>query len=193
MNCKKAEKLFSAYLENELNSKTRRQLEQHLEECGRCAYEWRVFQNTLRIVKDMPAIVPSSDFDRQLQLRLAVEDFDKVSLRQRLFEYLRSRPALALSSVLAILLMLSVALYFYISPSEISNNNEFMVRYVMPEISPDESIEQWSDFNPKAENQFSELYLPELKDLVQPSHKNFNTNYIMRTVSFTSDNANNPF
>jgi hypothetical protein len=77
-----------------------------------------------------------------------------------------------------------------------------MVRYVMPEISPKESIEQWSDFNPKAEDpplplqggeQRSEIYLPELKESVQSSHNTFSTNYVLRTVSFTSDNVNNPF
>ncbi|MBC8229481.1 zf-HC2 domain-containing protein [bacterium] len=193
MNCKKAEKKFSAYSENELDSKSRRRLEQHLDECERCAYEWRAFQNTLRIVKDMPAIVPSADFDRQLRIRLALEDLDKVSLRRRLFEYLRGRPAFAFSSVLVILLMLSVGLYFYIYPSKVSNNDEFMVRYVMPEISPREPMEQWSDFNSEAEEQLPKIYSSELKDLVRPSHKNVNTNYVLQTVSFTDDNVNSPF
>jgi hypothetical protein len=225
MNCKKAEKKFSAYVENELDSKTRRQFEQHLEECKNCAYEWQAFQKTLHIVKGMPTIAPSSDFDWELRLRLAIEDSDKISLRERLFEYLRSRPftkftlelregfkgrpAFAFSGVLAILIILSLGLYFYISPSKVSRilansatSNEFMVRYVMPEISPKESIEQWSDFNPKAEDpplplqggeQRSEIYLPELKESVQSSHNTFSTNYVLRTVSFTSDNVNNPF
>jgi len=224
MNCKKAEKFFSAYVENELDSKTRRQLEQHLEECESCAYELQAFQKTLPLVKSMPAIAPSSNFAWELRLRLAIEDSDKVSLRERLFEYLRSHPAFAFSGGLMILLILSLGLYFYISPSlplyslkhllaealpstratkaKISTSNEFMVRYVMPEISPKESIEQWSDFNPKAEDQplplqgeeqRSEKYLLELKEAVQPSHKMFNTTYVLRTVSFTSDNVNNPF
>ena len=68
-----------------------------------------------------------------------------------------------------------------------------MVRYVMPEISIKESIEQWGDFNPEAEEQRSAVYLPESKEPVQPSHKTFNTNYVLRTVTFTSDNVNNPF
>jgi hypothetical protein len=262
MNCKKAEKKFSAYVENELDSKTRRQLEQHLEECENCAYEWQAFQNTLRMVKDMPAIAPSSDFDWELRLRLAFEYPDKVSLRERLFECLGSRhftkftlelregfkgkPAFAFSGVLAILIILSLGLYFYISPSlplnslkhllvealtstratksKISTSNEFMVRYVMPEISPRESIEQWSDFNPEAEGpplplqggeQRAEIYLPELKESVQPSdttdfmdERGFiignprprssiksvvSVRYVLRTVSFNSDNVNNPF
>ena len=198
MNCKKAEKKFSAYSENELDSKSRRRLEQHLDECERCAYEWRAFQNTLRIVKDMPTIAPSADFDWQLRLRLALEDPDKVSLKRRLFEYLRGRPAFAFSSVLVVLLMLSVGLYFYIYPSKISNNNEFMVRYVMPEISPSEPMAQWSDFNSEAEEQLPEIYPSELKDLVRPSdtadfRSVVSSRYVLRTVSFTSDNVNNPF
>ena len=107
MNCKKAEKKFSAYVENELDSKTRQQFKQHLEECKNCAYEWQAFQKTLRIVKGMPAVAPSSDFDWELRLRLAVEDSDKVSSKERLFEYLRSRPAFVFSGVLAILIILS--------------------------------------------------------------------------------------
>ncbi|MBM3237948.1 hypothetical protein FJZ31_16790 [Candidatus Poribacteria bacterium] len=202
MNCQKAEKKFSAYVENELDAKTRRQLEQHLEECASCAYELQAFQKTLPLVKSMPAIAPSSNFAWELRLRLAIEDSHKVSLRKRFFEYLRSRPAVAFSGGLMILLILSLGLYFYISPSKISTSNEFMVRYVMPEISPKEAIEQWNDFNPKAQDppmplqggkQRSEKYLPELKEEVQPSHKTFKTNYVLRTVSFTFDNVNNPF
>ncbi|HIE25726.1 TPA: hypothetical protein EYP66_00385 [Candidatus Poribacteria bacterium] len=204
MNCKKAEKKFSEYLENELTLKARLQLERHLGECDNCAYEWLAFQRTLRIVKDIPVvIIPSSDFDWQLRLRIAIEDTDKVSLRRRLFGYLRSRSVFAFDGVLALLLMLSVGLYFYISIAKISTSNEFLVHYVMPEISSKEPIAQWRDFNPESEGQYSawftivnpsSQYLPEFKDdLTQPSHKSVNTNYILRTVSFTSDNVNKPF
>jgi hypothetical protein len=193
MNCKKAEKKFSGYLENELDFKTRQQLEKHLEQCKHCTYEWRAFQNTLRIVKDMPAITPSADFDWQLRLRLAVEHSNRVSFREQLFGYLKSNPVFAFSGVLAILVMLSVGLYFYLSPSGISTNNDLVLHYVMPEISLNESIEQWSDFNPEAEKQLSELDLPDLRDVAQPFHKTVNTNYVLRTVSLTSDNVNNHF
>lgn len=191
MNCKKAEKNFSAYLENGLNAKTKLQLEQHLEECESCAYEWLAFQRTLSIVKDMPAITPSSDFDWRLRLRLAIEDSDEVSLRRRLFGHLRSHPVFAFNGVLGFLLMLSIGMYFYISTSKISTSNEFLIRYVMPEISSKGTIEQWRDFNLEGEGQHASKYLPE--DLTQPSRKSFNTNYVLRTVSFTSDNVNKPF
>jgi hypothetical protein len=193
MNCKKAEQSFSAYLENELDSKTKMKLEQHLKECEPCAYEWRIFQNTLCIVKNMPVIEPSSNFDRKLQLRLISEDSHKISFNKRLFGSLRNNPAFALSGILAIVVMLFAGLYAYISsPSGVSNNNEFMVHYVMPEIHPKEQIEQWRDFNPEPKEQFSDISLPK-RDLVQTSHKNFNTNYILRTVTFTSDDVNKPF
>ena len=186
-------KKFSAYLENELDSNTKQQLEKHLSECEHCAYEWRVFQNTLSIVKNMPAIEPSADFDRQLRLRLAIEEAHKISLSERLFGGLRNHPVFALSGILAVVVMLSIGMYFYTNPPKFSNDNEFMVRYVMPEIYPKESTEQWRDFNLEQQEPYAEVYLPEMRNFEQPSHETLNTNYILRTVTFTSDSVNKPF
>lgn len=185
MNCKQTEKLFSAYLEDELDVEMVRRLEQHLEKCATCEREWQAFRRTINLVSEMPIIAPSINFGWKLHSRLVQES--SVSFWRRLRERLISRPVLVFEGIAA-LLILSMGLYFYLStPLRSPTDNEIIVRYIMPEISASESVDQWNDFHLIARESIPIQQMPELEN-VAPTSKmvNTNTNYVLETVSFTN-------
>ncbi len=212
MNCKQTEKLFSAYLEDELDVEMVRRLEQHLAKCATCEREWQAFRRTINLVSEMPTIAPSINFGWKLRSRLAQNS--PVSLWRWLRERLTSRPALVFEGIAA-LLILFMGLYFYLSsPLRPPTDNEIIVRYIMPEISASESIDQWNDFHPRERMEAhggeapprgprvaderaklpfiarESVPIQQMQELenVAPTSKmvNTNTNYVLETVSLTN-------
>lgn len=54
MNCSDATSLFSARVDNELESQIAFRLEDHLEQCSDCQREWTRFYSTIRIIRGLP-------------------------------------------------------------------------------------------------------------------------------------------
>jgi Putative zinc-finger len=54
MNCRSAESLFSALLEDELNQRERRALETHLLSCRRCSLSLRELRASFELYRDLP-------------------------------------------------------------------------------------------------------------------------------------------
>ncbi len=62
MNCRSAEPLFSALIEDELSQKERRELEAHLLGCRRCSAGVRELRATLALLHEAPAVETSPRF-----------------------------------------------------------------------------------------------------------------------------------
>jgi len=84
MNCRSAESLYSAFLEDELSQEERRSLEAHLMGCRRCALSVKELKVTLEVMSDLPAIETSPHFEEEI--------FDRIrsgeALRPTLIEWL---------------------------------------------------------------------------------------------------------
>ena len=118
MNCLQAEEHFSAHLEDTLDYQTLQGFEGHLAECEACRHEYVRFQESVKVVQQLPQIEPSPYFMSTLQQRLATEERDPSSLKaiaatgwQQLLDVLR-RPKWAFSGIMALILAAG-GTYFY--------------------------------------------------------------------------------
>ena len=72
MNCLQAEEHFSAHYEDALDYRTyARDFETHLAACEACQQEYARFQESVKVVQQLPQIEPSPDFMPTLLQRLA--------------------------------------------------------------------------------------------------------------------------
>jgi anti-sigma factor RsiW len=70
MNCRSAEALYSAFLEDELNQKERRSFESHLLSCRRCSLAIRELRATIEMVQDLPDVETSPHFEEDVLARI---------------------------------------------------------------------------------------------------------------------------
>ena len=110
MNCLQAEEHFSAHLEDTLDYQTLQGFEAHLAECEACQHEYARFQESVKVVQELPQIEPSPYFMSTLQQRLATEQREPSSVKEiaatswrQLLDSLR-RPKWAFSGIMALLL-----------------------------------------------------------------------------------------
>ena len=73
MNCDCYCELWSKYCEEEIDQKSREELEEHLRSCRVCAEGLAAFRKTLECLKDVPRIEVSPSFDARLARALAEE------------------------------------------------------------------------------------------------------------------------
>ena len=81
MNCRSAESLFSALIEDELSQKERRGLEAHLLGCRRCSAGVRELRATLALVRSVPAIETSPHFEDDVYARIRSGEALRPSVR----------------------------------------------------------------------------------------------------------------
>lgn len=101
MNCRSAESLYSAFIEDELSQKERRGLEAHLLGCRRCSQAVRELRGTIALTRSLPAVAASDHFEEDVLARIRSGE----ALRPSLLEWLaglmapvRLRPVLAASA-----------------------------------------------------------------------------------------------
>ncbi|HYR69343.1 MAG TPA: zf-HC2 domain-containing protein [Candidatus Dormibacteraeota bacterium] len=70
MNCRSAEPLLSAFLEDDLSQKERRSLEAHLLACRRCSLSVRELRATLELMQNVPYMETSPHFEEDLLARI---------------------------------------------------------------------------------------------------------------------------
>lgn len=112
MNCLKAEELFSAYIEDELDYQAVRTFEAHLNACGSCRREFTLFRESLDLLHQLPQIEPSTEFDAALKTRLADTQVESISFWKRILQPLHGQIRFALSGV-AVMLVMVAGFYFY--------------------------------------------------------------------------------
>lgn len=107
MNCRRYQKLFSAYLDGYLSVGKRLRLQDHLEECEHCAEEFARVREVVALTNRFPKIQPSPDFDRVLQARLS----DSKSATA--FSLLFGRRVIAVFGAICLLLIVLSSVYLY--------------------------------------------------------------------------------
>ncbi len=85
MNCRSAEPLLSAFLEDDLSQKERRSLEAHILACRRCSLAVRELRATLELVQTVPYYETSPHFEEDLLARIRSGE----ALRPTVVEWLR--------------------------------------------------------------------------------------------------------
>jgi hypothetical protein len=135
MNCGKHRKLYSAYLDGDLDSAKHRSFEEHLTECDRCAKDFAEFRKVVALAADLSPIQPSPDFDTFLRARLA--DSEGVSESGSLFGH---RVAIAFGTICLLLVaFLGVHIYNNVGDKEHQPEDERlqlpMGREVVPIVS----------------------------------------------------------
>ena len=66
MNCKNAQSLLSAYLDDELSGREMLDIREHLSECAACAEELQCIESVKRMLGGTPVPEPSDDFEERL-------------------------------------------------------------------------------------------------------------------------------
>jgi anti-sigma factor RsiW len=70
INCRAVWKLISSFIDGELDSELRRQLEEHLQKCSHCAALLQGTQNVIRLIADEQAFDLPSGFSERLRKNL---------------------------------------------------------------------------------------------------------------------------
>ena len=110
MNCRQAEEQFSAHFEDTLDYETLQGLEEHLATCEACQQEYARFQESVKVVQQLPQIEPSPYFIPTLLQRITEEQREISGVQgivttgwKQLLDVFR-RPVWAFSSILALIL-----------------------------------------------------------------------------------------
>jgi len=111
MICKKCRKLFSIYLDNDLNLTKRKAFEDHLAKCSACTSDLAKFKKVIASTSAIPAIQASVNFDISLKTNLeGIEIYSKKSP-------LRIRFAMSFG-VVCLLLIIAFSFYLYRASNE---------------------------------------------------------------------------
>lgn len=101
MNCRSAESLYSAFIEDELCQEERRDLEAHLLGCRRCSVAVRELRATIALTQSLPAAEVSAHFEEDVMSRIRSGEALRPSVLEwlsGLVEPIRLRPALVASA-----------------------------------------------------------------------------------------------
>ena len=123
MNCRSAESLFSAFLEDELNQKERRFLESHLLSCRSCTASMRELKASMDLCGALPIVETSPHFEEDLMARIRSGE----AMRPSIVEWLRglvtiehARPfALAGAGASAVLVVFTALRMFGPAPNPV--------------------------------------------------------------------------
>ena len=110
MNCLQAEEHFSAHYEDALDYQTLQGFEKHLAACEACQQEYARFQESVKVVQQLPQIEPSPYFMPTLLQRITEERREIGGVKgiattgwKQLLDMFR-RPVWAFSGILALIL-----------------------------------------------------------------------------------------
>ena len=186
MDCLKAEEQFSAYVEDEIDYRGIKRFESHLANCQHCRNEFALFQESVRLLQEMPPVQPSPEFDLALQVRLAETPIEPVPFWQGVLNAFRLRPAWTFGGVTALLVVLAG---FYLSQNvwerplleDISSTPTRELRY-----TPSVTITR-PEQPPLATPRFSQFWTIDASTGSSGSTppQRISQNYILQTVSYT--------
>ena len=67
MKCEDVQRLFSVYVDNQLDPKESKLVKEHLSDCRTCQEEWRGFKRAVQITRSLPEIEPPSDLFQRVK------------------------------------------------------------------------------------------------------------------------------
>jgi len=139
LQCPRAKRLFSPYLDGAVTGTEMLALQQHLLDCGACSHEYQALRRTQQLL--MSVSRPKVPADLGLKLRLAISREAEPARRAR-FEGLKVRlenafqafmvPATA--GFLSAVIIFGVAMVYFVAPSSLRADND--VPLVMVNTAP---------------------------------------------------------
>jgi anti-sigma factor RsiW len=118
MNCKNAQSLLSAYLDEELTGREMLDLRAHLGQCAQCSEELKCVQAVRRLLGGSPVPEPSADFeDRLVSSVLAATDLRPAAKKLSLM----TLTGIAAVSMLATMMLLNSMKH---EPSAVADQNQ---------------------------------------------------------------------
>ena len=196
MNCLTAEGRFSAYLEDELDYQTIREFEAHLANCSTCQTEFAAFHDSVNLLHQIPHIEPSSNFDRNLQSKIANLEVDKVPAWRHILAVLHARPMWTHGVIAAVLLVAVVGALFYSSgptgqrsgvPTIVHDNgHKSDSRLVEPVDTPEPPVLPARQFNVPFNFGTEYSFDNSIRDDAMPrAPQHTQQNYILRTYDYS--------
>lgn len=67
MKCEDVQRLFSVYVDNQLDPKESKLVKEHLSDCRTCQEEWREFNRAVQITRSLPEIEPPSNLFQRVK------------------------------------------------------------------------------------------------------------------------------
>ena len=188
MDCVKAEEQFSAYFEDELGYRAIKQFEAHLADCQHCRHEFALFRESLRLLREIPEVQPSPEFDLGLQLRLADTPIEPTPFWEEVMNAFRVRPAWAFGGVTLLLVMLAGYFLFQDTWQRPSPGVD-VVATSTPEMRSIPSVtitrpEQLPLATPRSSQLWTVDYATSNPRITQPQR--ISQNYILQTVNYTA-------
>ena len=107
MKCEKFEELLSSYLENELNSKEKKEVKTHLKECKSCSALLSAVKETTESLTDLPEL----DVNKDLLEKLYTIPTKKKKFKPSFGFF--TRPALQPVFAVACVLLIVLSFYFF--------------------------------------------------------------------------------
>jgi hypothetical protein len=140
LQCPKAKRLFSPYLDGAVTGTEMLALQQHLSNCGACSQEYQALRQTQQLLAGVGR--PKVPADLGLKLRLAISREAEPAKRAR-FEGLRVRLENALQAFmvpatagfLSALIIFGIAMVYFVAPSTLQAGND--VPLVMVNTAPE--------------------------------------------------------
>jgi len=113
MKCSKAKKLFSGFLDDELKSSQKNDLQNHLFYCLDCRYDLAKLRASMELIHGLPEVAAPKNFWNQISEKIAAEDGLKEQKKtvKWFFPGERLRAGVALAAVLVIVLGISSLIY----------------------------------------------------------------------------------
>jgi len=161
MNCLQAEEYFSAHFEDALDYETLQRLGEHLTACETCQQEYARFQESVKVVQQLPQIEPSPYFMPTLLQRIAEEQRGISGVKgistadwRQLLDVFR-RPIWAFSGILALILAVTGTylsqegfLFDRDSRSAAVTSEPEQIRVVTPPVEIRRTVGNGSQFRP---------------------------------------------
>ncbi|HOJ92039.1 MAG TPA: zf-HC2 domain-containing protein [Dictyoglomaceae bacterium] len=85
MKCKEAKRLMSSYIDGEISSLKKRELEEHLEKCISCKKELLIMEDLLKNLHRLPEISPSENFSEVVWAKYLLEEEKRTRNYKKLF------------------------------------------------------------------------------------------------------------
>jgi len=139
LQCPRAKRLFSPYLDGVVTGTEMLALQQHLSDCGACSHEYQALRRTQQLLMSVGR--PKVPADLGLKLRLAVSREAEPARRAR-FEGLKVRLENALQAFmvpatagfLSAVIIFGIAMVYFVAPSSLRADND--VPLVMVNTAP---------------------------------------------------------
>lgn len=109
IDCDNFKKYLSDYLDGEIPGKLRKSIEDHLNNCQECSELSQGIKTARDLVKGLPKVTASVDFESKLRQRI-MEEGSEDSIP--LFNFFSSRTAVACASIAMVLVLVFVGMKF---------------------------------------------------------------------------------